>query len=46
VIARLHPHAISRLSERGATEKEAIDTVETGAPKDLVVEIFGDIVIV
>lgn len=30
MIVRLHPHAISRLSERGATEKEVIDTVETG----------------
>ena len=27
---RLHPHAIDRLSERGATEAEIVATVETG----------------
>ncbi len=27
---RLHPHARSRLPERGATEKEVIETVERG----------------
>ena len=27
---RLHPHAIERLSERGATEAEVIATVENG----------------
>lgn len=27
---RLHPHASARLAERGATEAEAIATVETG----------------
>ena len=27
---RLHPHAISRLTERGATEQEVIATVEEG----------------
>ena len=27
---RLHPHAVDRLSERGATEAEIVATVETG----------------
>ncbi len=27
---KLHPHAIERLTERGATEAEVIATVETG----------------
>lgn len=27
---RLHPHALERLAERGATEQEAIDTVQGG----------------
>ena len=27
---RLHPHAVERLNERGATESEVIATVETG----------------
>lgn len=27
---RLHPHALARLSERGATEKEIADTVQDG----------------
>jgi hypothetical protein len=27
---RLHPHAVQRLDERGATEAEAIATVESG----------------
>ena len=27
---RLHPHALERLAERGATEPEVIDTVEGG----------------
>jgi hypothetical protein len=30
MVVRLHPHAITRISERGATEKEVIDTVVTG----------------
>ena len=27
---KLHPHAVERLTERGATEEEVIATVETG----------------
>ncbi|MFB2969867.1 hypothetical protein ACE1CD_12905 [Aerosakkonema sp. BLCC-F183] len=29
---RLHPHAQTRLLERGATEEEVIATVESGTP--------------
>lgn len=27
---RLHPHAMERLSERGATEEEVVATIQTG----------------
>jgi hypothetical protein len=27
---RLHPHARARLAERGATEEEVVETVQTG----------------
>lgn len=27
---RLHPHALTRLAERGASEAEVLDTVKTG----------------
>ena len=27
---RLHPHAVARLAERGATEAEAVETVREG----------------
>ncbi len=29
-MVRLHPHALERLSERGATEQEVVATVEEG----------------
>jgi hypothetical protein len=27
---RFHPHALERMAQRGATEKEVADTIETG----------------
>lgn len=29
---QLHPHARDRMEERGATEQEVIETVQTGEP--------------